>query len=135
MDIQREYCASVADSWMAHCEIVRIHYNSEGRSCESHEFCGKHVNVSDVVRFRWTVGSDSMESAIKVIRIVDNTECCIVDFFSRSVLKYNKDKYEDQYGKVVELYENSTNATKRNKSTRNNGMALCLLLNEIPAIL
>ena len=52
-------------------EIVGPKGTSNGRSCVSHDCCGEHVNLDDLVRFRLSVADvdGNIEEAIQVVRI------------------------------------------------------------------
>ena len=57
-------------------EIVGLNGTSNGRSCESHDCCGKYISPDDLVRFKLTVVDidGTVEEAIKVVRVRDGTE-------------------------------------------------------------
>jgi hypothetical protein len=61
-------------------ELVGLKGTSNGRSCVSHDCCGKHVNLDDLVRFRFSVADidGKIEEAIQVVRIRDGTELCTI---------------------------------------------------------
>jgi hypothetical protein len=58
-------------------EIVGLESSTNGCSCGSHECCGKHLCVEDLVRFRLVIlegdGDGQDTDAMKVIKIKDGT--------------------------------------------------------------
>jgi hypothetical protein len=72
-------------------EIVGLEFSTNGRSCGSHECCGKHICVGDLVRSRLVIiegdvnGQDT--EAMKVIKIKDEMEACHVGFLQRYIVK------------------------------------------------
>jgi hypothetical protein len=63
-------------------EIVGLESSTNGRSCGSHECCGKYLCVGDFVRFRLVIlegdGDGQDTEVTKVIKIKDGTEACHV---------------------------------------------------------
>jgi hypothetical protein len=63
-------------------EIVGLEFSTNGRSCGSHECCGKHLCVEDLVRFCLAIlegdGDGQDTEAMKLIKIKDVTEACHV---------------------------------------------------------
>jgi hypothetical protein len=114
-------------------EIVGLLESSNGRSCASHECCGKHIFPDDLVRFRLAVANveGRIEQAIQVVRVRDGSESCTIGFLPRNLVKSDKDKYVGKFAQIIELYENSENEVKRRKSHRNRGAASFRLLDDI----
>lgn len=115
-------------------EIVGLGASSNGRSCVSHECCGHHLVMDDLIRLRSCIVDvdGRVEEGIRVARIRDGVESCIVGFLPRNLVKSNKEKYADKFAQVIELYDSSENSVKRRKSYRNKGMASFRLLEDIP---
>jgi hypothetical protein len=116
-------------------EIVGLHCSNNGRSCVSHEICGQHVIVGDVLRLvRTTVTVKGVvEPAVKLVKIIDGVDCCVVGFIPR--LQMSLAKVEGNINKfcmVKELYSTSDNSYKRGLSCKNMGMAGVVLLDLIP---
>ena len=62
-------------------EIVGLKGTSNGRSCVSHDCCGEHVNLDDLVRFRLSVadidgkiGNVSSQNEVRVFAAADSAE-------------------------------------------------------------
>jgi len=115
-------------------EIVGLHGTSNGRSCTSHACCGENLSPDDLIRFKFDVIEieGHVEDAIKVVRIRDGAESCVVGFLPRNIVKVFKEKFVGQFAQVIELYDDSENTTMRRKSHRNKGMASFRLLQDIP---
>ena len=115
-------------------EIVGLKGTSNGRSCVSHDCCGEHVNLDDLVRFRLSVADvdGKIEEAIHVVRIQDGTESCTIGFLPRNIVKSRKDKFIGKFAQIIELYKYSESAVKHQKSHRNKGVASFCLLDDIP---
>ena len=64
-------------------DIVGLKGTRNGRSCESHDCCGDLTSPDDLVRFKLTVVDidGKTEEAIKVVRVSDGTESCMVEFY------------------------------------------------------
>ena len=109
-------------------EIVGFKVSSHGRSCESHSCCGEHVSADDMIRFEYCIidVDRKSEDAVKVCRILDGTESCVIGVLPRTLVASNKERYIGKFAQMVELYENSDNRTKRLKNRRNLGMAAAL---------
>ena len=79
---------SIPDVLVKDEEIVGLHESNNGRSCESHDCCGKEVLPDDLIRFHACVvtidGVD--DSAVKAVRVRDGTETCLVGFLPRNVV-------------------------------------------------
>jgi hypothetical protein len=125
------------DQTIPEFEIVGLHHNSQGRSCTMHEHCGKHVLEGDVLRLVRVVlqvtQDKEPEEAIKLVKIVDGTEACVVGFVPRAFAKMETIQNKvGSYAFVLELYDISTNKYKRHLSKRNYGVASCLFVDEPP---
>ena len=96
-------------------EIVGLKDTSNGRSCVSHDCCGEHVNLDDLVRFRLSIVDidGKIEEAIQVVRIRDGTESCTIGFLPRNIVKSGKDKFIGKFAQIIELYEYSESEVKR----------------------
>jgi hypothetical protein len=72
-------------------EIMGLEFSTNGRSCGSHECCGKHLCVGDFVRFRLVIlegdGDGQYTEAMKLIKIKDGTEAFHVGFPQRCIVK------------------------------------------------
>lgn len=119
---------------VGHGEIVGLHGDSNGRSCESHRVCGAHVQPGDCLRFKLVIVDidNEVQEAIACHRIKDGVESCRIGFLSRNLAARSKHQFENKFAQVLELYEQSENVAKRNKSYRNKGMASFRLLEFIP---
>jgi hypothetical protein len=116
-------------------EIVGLHGETNGRCCVQHNGCGKYLEAGDVCRIVPTQVQiqDKVEEALKVVKIEDGTECCVVGFVPKAYLKHKEVlKAVNQMVQVIELYEDSTNTAKRRASKRNQGMASVLPLSQVP---
>jgi hypothetical protein len=120
-------------------EMVGMFGSSNGRSCERHECCGKHIRLGDLVRLKRTVvsvsrnGQEADEEAIKVVRIEDGVETCTVGFIPR--VQMNVPKVVRSVNKlcfVSEFYDISPNRYIRSVAQRNYGMAGLNLVDSIP---
>ena len=86
-----------------------------------------------MVRFKLTVVDidGKTEESIKVVRIRDGTESCMIGFLPRNIVVTRKDKFIGQFAQIIELYEYSDNETMRRKSHRNKGVTSFRLLQDI----
>jgi hypothetical protein len=68
-------------------EIVGLEGEEGGRSCKSHDVCGNHLDVGDLVKFKVTMSlvGDEEEVVIKVIKIWDENETRLVGFLPRHI--------------------------------------------------
>jgi hypothetical protein len=115
-------------------EIVGLHSNTNGRMCTSHQCCGDHLRLNDLVRVKKCVltVAGRVEEAGKVVRIIDGCESCTVGFIPKVLLHgEHLDNILNKYGQVTEMYDNSENSFKRRKSHLAKGMALCSMLNDV----
>jgi hypothetical protein len=114
-------------------EIVGLYRSDNGRSCNMHRVCGEHLVAGDMIQLVPTKvkiqGSEvEEEDAIKVMKIVDNTQGCTVGFIpivqSRIVTRRGQHR---SFAMVNDIYRYSLNTYKVVKSERQCGMASCLL--------
>ena len=120
------------DASISHLEVVGLHGQTNGRSCERHECCGRAVVVGDVLRIKRGVANinGSIQEAIKFVSIRDFTEACTVGFSAKATHKrLEENGYINRFVEVTELYEFSSNSFHRRKSHMNKGMAKCKVLN------
>lgn len=114
-------------------EIVGLQSSSNGRSCTIHECCGGDVDVGDVLRLvACTVAVDGVvEEAIKVVKVVEGVDQCTVGFVPRAFKDLPNVKNQlNKFVQVCELYKDSQNRYKRDKSNKNYGMARVSTLDE-----
>ena len=119
-------------------EIVGLMMGSSGRACCQHEVCGIHLLAGNVVKLFTTIitnvgGVD--ESALAVAKVIDGTVGCRVGFVPRvqaSVLQRRMiNPGTGRFAIVKDIYNNSTNDYKVNKSKRNYGMASCTFIDNV----
>jgi hypothetical protein len=88
-------------------EIVGSEGEEGGRSCESHDVCGNHLTVGDLVKFKVTMSlvGEEEEVVIKVIKIRDGNETCQFGFLPRHIgYGSRNDKLRNEYAHLLELY-------------------------------
>ena len=114
-------------------EIVRLKGVTNRRSCESHDCCGMHISLDDLIRFKLCIAriNGKTEEAIKAVRIHNGTESCTIEFLKRNVIISRRDNFVGQFGQIIELYDNSDNGVLLQKSNRNKGIASFCLLRDI----
>ena len=114
-------------------EIVGLLSSSNGRSCTLHDCCGQDVNVGDVLRLvGCTVSMEGrVEDAVKLVKVVDGLDLCTVAFVPRVLMSLPAVKNQmNKFVQVSELYRDSDNTYKRDKSYKNCGMARVSTLDE-----
>ena len=114
-------------------EVVGLQSSSNGRSCTIHECCGEDVGIGDVLRLvGCTVAVDGVvEEALKLVKVVDGIDCCTVGFVPRALMNLSSVKNQvNKFVQVSELYKDSPNGYKRDKSYKNCGMARVSTLDE-----
>ena len=113
-------------------DVVGCDAGDNGRSCVSHEICGNHVHVGDVIVFRWEVVpiEEDMEEVVKAYLIRDGSQTCHIGFLPRRLLK-QKGKFVNKMAIVVEDLRTSENSQKRRRSHRNMGIVYCTMLDAI----
>ena len=114
-------------------EIVGISSPTSGRSCLLHEVCGDHLKEGDVCRLVLITLSirNVEEEAIKVMKVVDGNDTCMVGFVSRSFTAMER-VYSHAGRQIVidEIYKTSANPYKQKLAKDNKGMASASLLEE-----
>ena len=130
-------------------EIVGLHSPDNGRSCEQHECCGRHVVPGHIVRFKrevqeilYQVPGDPdpdarIETVIKAVLVLDGTELCTIGYLPRHVAARPEEaeRLHNKFAQVIELYvETPVGLMQNNKSLRNHGMASYILLDNVPAM-
>eukprot|EP00977_Amphora_coffeiformis_P020686 scaffold8374_cov175-Amphora_coffeaeformis.AAC.125 len=114
-------------------EVVGLLSSSNGRCCTLHECCGEEVEVGDILRLvACTVSVDgAVEEAIKVVKVVDGVDQCTVGFVPRVPMSLPAVKNQvNKFVQVSELYHDSNNTYKKDKSYKNCGMARVSILDE-----
>jgi hypothetical protein len=116
---------------------VSLHHSSNGCRCCQRTTCGMDVSVGEVLRLLHIVvqiqEGSQLEDAIKMFQIIKGSEACCVGFIPRLFAK--TERILLMIGKcciVLELCDNSSNPYKRRLSKRNYGVALCILIKDIP---
>jgi hypothetical protein len=117
-------------------EIIGLHLCSEGRSCTMHSHCGMHVQVGDILRLVHMVVTirqgGQPEDAIKLVKIVEGNETCTVGFIPRAFAKQPRISLRvADFCMVLEVYDHS-NKYKQLLSKKNNGVASCMFLHDVP---
>jgi hypothetical protein len=116
-------------------DIVGIESNTQGRSCEEHDICGKSSIAEDaVVRFRKVqiVVNGKEESAIAAYHVSDGIDRCRVGFLKRHLLKHWK-RYDGVLAQVIEVYsKESDSPTKRKNFYHNKGCCVAAIISSLP---
>ncbi|KAL7568646.1 hypothetical protein ACA910_022744 [Epithemia clementina (nom. ined.)] len=119
-------------------EIVGLHLSESGRSCLIHKCCGKAVKVGDILRIKKTVvdNNDSLpEEALCCVIIRQGEEACRVGFIPRFLISAPMvNKNINKFLQVVELFAESDNIAKQQKSKQYGGVAAVVFLDEIPSM-
>ncbi len=131
-------------------EIVGLDKPENGRSCNMHECCGRHLHVGDIVRFKVVVlevcyedtdeGGEldqRLEQVVKAVVIVDGAEMCTVGFLPRHVAarQVQVAVLNNKFAQIIELYNNArAGSARHNKSLRNHGVASFILLDNVPIL-
>jgi hypothetical protein len=116
-------------------EVVGLMGVGNGRSCNIHQCCGAEVKVGDLLRLVKTVVTvgQKSEEAVKLVRVIDCVDGCTVGFIPRCWTELDKvQRNINKFVVVKELYRESTNVCKREKSARNVGMCSVIFLENIP---
>jgi len=114
-------------------EIVGLKSSTNGRSCCLHSCCGEDISIGSILRLvKCTVSVDgSVEEAVKCVRVVDGMDSCTVAFIPRVLAKLPKvTKQLNKFVVVADIYDESPNLYKRDKSFKNCGMAAVVTLDE-----
>ena len=114
-------------------EIVGLHSETNGRSCNVHALCGEHVAVGDVLRMVPCIvqcnGED--ENAVKFVKVIDGVDTCTVAFLPRHYMSLPKVlAHVNKFVQVVEVHSDSKNTYKRSKAMANLGVASVTLLDD-----
>jgi hypothetical protein len=113
--------------------IVGLASGESSRACESHEICGHHVAVGDLVKFKVVVLEGGVETKIKAVKIRDGTESCQIDFLPRHIVYGGqKEQMTNKLDQMLELYKDSNDMTKKRKNARLCGVASFRVLDDIP---
>jgi hypothetical protein len=122
------------DNYVPDIEVVGLHSPTNGRSCVIHEVCGICVQPGHMLRIVRTVVEINgvAEPAVNCVRVMDGVDGCTVAYLPKIWLNLPKvqEKIND-FVVVKELYRDSNNTYKKEKSSRNFGMASCLFLSSI----
>ena len=114
-------------------EIVGLLSSTNGRSCTVHGCCGDHVGVGDVLRLvecHVTV-KGTVEKAVKCVKVVNGIDTCTVAFVPRALMNLPQVQNNlNGFVQVSEVYADSKNWYKKNKSHTNSGMASVELLDK-----
>ena len=114
-------------------EIVGLKASTNGRSCCIHRCCGEQVKLGSILRLvKCTVSVDGIvEEAVKCVEVKEGIDGCTVGFVPRvlATLPLVK-KHLNKFVVVTDLYDQSPNKYKRDKSFKNSGMAAVVTLDE-----
>jgi len=114
-------------------EIVGLKSSTNGRSCCLHSCCGEEVAIGTILRLvKCTVAVDgTVEEAVKCVLVLNGIDGCTVGFVPRVLSKLSVvQKQINKFVIVTDLYEDSPNLYKRDKSFKNCGMAAVVTLDE-----
>ena len=66
-------------------EICGLKESSNGRMCSTHAVCGEHVKINDILRLKECIVevNNTLEPAIKLVKIAEGSETCTVAFIPR----------------------------------------------------
>ena len=128
-------------------EIVGLHASTNGRSCNQHECCGRHLQPGQIVRLKTEVmevvyetpgdpePDARVETVIKAVLVLHGTELCTVGFLPRHVAARPQEaaRLNNKFAQIIELYdETAGDLARHTKSRRNHGMASYVLLENVP---
>ena len=131
---------------MAHDgKIVGLFGTSNGRACEQHQCCGGSVVADNLIHFKSGVvvldgalasegDINVMETVIKAIFVKDGMATCTTGFLPRHIMARGTmaiDRFMGKFAQIIKLYYLCDNSMVKNKSSRNQGMALFPWLNDI----
>ena len=114
-------------------EIVGLHGETNGRSCNVHALCGEHVAVGDVLRMVPCIVQHNREdkNAVKFAKVVDGVDACTVAFLPCHCMSLPKVLgHMNKFAQVAEIHSDSKNAHKRSKAMANSGVASVTLLDD-----
>jgi hypothetical protein len=114
-------------------EIVGLNSPDNGRSCNQHVCCGRHVVPDHIVRFKTKVmevlyqvpgvpePDARIETVIKAVLVLDGTELCTIGFLPRHVAARPEEaaRLHNKFAQIIEIYD---------------GMASYILLDNVPAM-
>jgi len=127
-------------------KMVGLHNPANRRSCVTHECCGRHLVVGDLVRFTREImridyagpgaaePNFRYETVLKVVVIRDGVESCHVGFLPRHVVARLQEvnRLHGKFSQVLELYDDDEVAhVRKRKSVRNHGMASYRLIEHV----
>ena len=117
-------------------EIVVLHSSPNGRACEQHKCCRRDVRVGDLLQLILGVvqlQDSSVERVIKGVFIKDGTETCTVGFVPWHVAASERKRGSlvGKFAQIIVLYDQGKLASKKLKSTWNQGMVSYHLFNDI----
>eukprot|EP00977_Amphora_coffeiformis_P026837 scaffold31040_cov214-Amphora_coffeaeformis.AAC.1 len=118
---------------MPEFEVVGLLSSSNGRCCTIHDCCGEKIEVGDVLRLvACTVSVEgTVEEAIKLVRVMDGVDQCTVGFVPRILMSLPAVKNQmNKFVQVTELYHDSNNTYKKDKSYKNCGIAQVITLDD-----
>ena len=114
-------------------EIVGLKSATNGRSCCFHRCCGEEVKLGTILRLvKCTVTVDGVaEVAVKCVLVNEGIDGCTVAFVPRVLAKLPiVQKQLNKFVVVTDLYDQSPNKYKKDKSFKNSGMAAVVTLDE-----
>jgi hypothetical protein len=108
-------------------DIVGLTKNDNGRSCESHEVCGDHVKVDDILQVEKCIVTINgvNEGALAAYKLSNGQKHCRVGFVARHLIRRVK---EGTLLQVLTIYQDSESEQDRKRAYRNGGMCLCAVL-------
>jgi hypothetical protein len=114
-------------------EIVGLNSATSGRSCNIHEICGDHLRQGDVCRLLFCniMIQNVATEAIKVVKVVNGLDACMVGFVPRSF--QSMERIYSHVGQLIiidEIYKESANPYKQRLDKNNRGMASASLVDE-----
>jgi len=126
-------CATKVKQTMYDLEIVGLKSSTNGRSCCIHTCCGEEVTIGSLLRLvKCTVSvDDQIEEAVKCVLVTNGLDGCTVAFIPRVLAKLPVvQRHINKFVVVTDLYDDSPNLYKRDKSFKNCGMAAVVTLEE-----
>ena len=114
-------------------EIVGLKSATNGRSCCFHRCCGEEVKLGTILRLvKCTVAVDGVvEEAVKCVLVNEGIDGYTVAFVPRVLAKLPiVQKQLNKFVVVTDLYDQSPNKYKKDKSFKNSGMAAVVTLDE-----
>jgi hypothetical protein len=116
-------------------EIVGTSSPTNGRTCNLHAICGDSLVAGDICRLvpcSVTINNVD-EEAIKVVKVVDGMETCMVGYVPRSFAAMEKVYAHASIGGCIvinKIYKDCNNDYKKQLANRNKGMASTSLVDE-----